>query len=317
MTREDKTNALVELVNEHLDDNADGATLAASANYSHFHFLRLFQQQTGETPGDCRRRLLLERAAHQLRHTLRPVTDIAFDARFDSLEGFSRAFRKAFGVSPSRYRRLEPLTWFLPAPNSIHYNPIVGAAMRLQPVPAANTKESYPMDLTDRLMSHDAWLTRRILERAASLSDAQLDAPMSVAENPLPFESPETTLRELLNRIVFSKEVWLSGIHGRQLPNPPDTSATGLLKRCDAAFNEFDALVKKVRDENLWDTAFVDLGCDPPETFSYGGMIAHVITFAAYRRIVALRELQRIGVLDLGFGDPLVWEDSRKEKAQP
>ena len=52
------------------------------------------------------------------------------------------------------------------------------------------------MDLTDRLIDHDAWLTRRLLERAATLSDEQLDAPLAVPQHPLPFESTEGTLRE-------------------------------------------------------------------------------------------------------------------------
>ena len=38
------------------------------------------------------------------------------------------------------------------------------------------------MDLTDRLIDHDAWLTRRILEKAASLTEAHLAAPLPVPE---------------------------------------------------------------------------------------------------------------------------------------
>ena len=60
------------------------------------------------------------------------------------------------------------------------------------------------MDLTDRLTGHDTWLTKRILDKATTLSDPQLDAPLPVAENPVAFEEPEKTLRELLNRIVFT-----------------------------------------------------------------------------------------------------------------
>jgi AraC-like DNA-binding protein len=306
MSHKDKTEVLVNVVNERRDDKASGDDLARDANYSRFHFIRVFQEQTGETPSECRRRLLLERAAHQLLHTRRPVTNIAFAASFDSLEGFSRAFRKAFGLSPSMYRRVEPLCWFLPAPNSIHFNPIIGAAVKLKPAPEA--KERAPMDLTDRLIDHDMWLTKRILEKAATLTDAQLDAPMSRPEQPVCFEEPEKTLRDVLNKIVFTKEVWLCGVYGREFPDASDTSAAGLLKRYTGAFADFGQLVKKVRDDDLWDTNFVDVGCEPPETFTYGGMIAHVLTFSTYRLMVALREMQRLGVTDLGYGDPLTWE---------
>ncbi|MEZ4860413.1 MAG: helix-turn-helix transcriptional regulator [Caldilineaceae bacterium] len=300
----DTFDELTAAVASNLDAVTDGAALAAAANYSRFYFQRLFRDRTGETPGDCRRRVLLERAAYQLRHTRRPVTEIAFAANFDSLEGFSRAFRKAYAVSPSHYRRLEPLSWFLPAPNDIHYDPVVGAAIRLtQPRQQGGT-----MDLTDRLIEHDLWLTRRLLEAAATLSDAQIDAPLGRPENPLPFEKPEHTLRELLTRIIFTKEVWVTAVQGRAPEKQTDESIPGLLRRLDAAFGEFRALVQQVREQNLWDSEFVDMLCEPPETFIYGGMIAHVITFSTYRCTVALHALAQLGVTGLGYGDPIEWE---------
>ncbi|MCB0064745.1 MAG: helix-turn-helix transcriptional regulator [Caldilineaceae bacterium] len=282
----------------------DGASLAEQANYSRFHFQRLFREQTGETPGDCRRRLLLERAGYQLRHTSLPVTDIAFEALYESLEGFSRAFRRAHGVSPSHYRRLEPLSWLLPAPNDIHYDPVIGAAVRLsQP-----KTEGGPMHLTDRLVEHDLWLTRCLLERAMTLTDDQFDAPLAQPEQPVPFDQVEQSIRDVLERLVYTKEVWVAAVLGRKLPDHQDRSAAGLLQRMDASFGEFRALVQRVQADNLWDVEFVDMICEPPERFTYGGMIAHVLTFAAYRRTVALQALARLGVTDLGYGDPIEWE---------
>ena len=43
-----------------------GEPLASKAHYSRFHAHRVFQCATGETPGEFRRRLLLEKAAYQL-----------------------------------------------------------------------------------------------------------------------------------------------------------------------------------------------------------------------------------------------------------
>ena len=298
------TNPLVDAVGTNLDDQLGGDALADNANYSRFHFQRLFRAQTGETPGDCRRRLRLERAAYQLRHAALAVTAIAFDAGYDSLEGFSRAFRRAYGVSPSHYRRLEPLSWFLPAPNDIHYDPVVGAAVRLTQVP----NEGGAMNLTDRLIDHDLWLTRRLLEKALTLTPAQLDAPLIKPEQPVPFDGVEQTLRDVLARLVFTKEVWVAAVLGRQLPATQDNSVAALLPRMEAAFGEFRALVQRVQAENLWDAEFVDMICEPPERFTYGGMIAHVLTFAAYRRTIALQAMTRLGVTDLGYGDPIEWE---------
>ena len=166
------------------------------------------------------------------------------------------------------------------------------------------------MDLTDRLLDHDLWLTRRLLEKATTLSDAQLDASLVKPEQPVPFDVVEQTLRDVLRRIVFTKEVWVAAVLGRTLPSTEDNSAAGLLRRMEAAFGEFRALVQRVKAENLWDAEFVDMICEPPERFTYGGMIAHVVTFAAYRRTVALQALERLGVSDLGYGDPIEWEET-------
>ena len=47
--------------------------------------------------------------------------------------------------------------------------------------------------------------------------------------------------------------------------------------------------------------------CDPPRVFTYGGMIAHVLTFAAHRRTLVLGALHDLGIMDLGNGDPMHW----------
>ena len=55
------------------------------------------------------------------------------------------------------------------------------------------------------------------------------------------------------------------------------------------------------------DETFVDATCDPPRVFTYGGMLAHVLTFAAHRRTLAIGALHSAGITDLGAGDPMRW----------
>ena len=81
-------------------------------------------------------------------------------------------------------------------------------------------------------------------------------------------------------------------------------------RRFDAAGREFITLVQRIRDRGAWDAAFVDALCDPPQSFTYGGMLAHVTTFSAYRRTVAMFALLDLGVKDIGIGDPIEWERS-------
>ena len=55
------------------------------------------------------------------------------------------------------------------------------------------------------------------------------------------------------------------------------------------------------------DDTFVDALCEPAEVFTYGGMVAHVLTFAAHRRTMAVLALGAYGVSELGWGDPMRW----------
>ena len=164
------------------------------------------------------------------------------------------------------------------------------------------------MDLTDRLTEFDIWMTRRILESAQALADEKLDQPLVGFDNPMLYLNGQKSLRDMLDRLVFTKEIWMASIHGRPMPEHTDRSIEGMLQRMEAAFGEYVALVKRVRDENLWDTSFMDMLCDPPEVFTYGGMIAHVTVFTAYRRTAAIEALIRFGINGLGSGDPMDWK---------
>ena len=55
---------------------------------------------------------------------------------------------------------------------------------------------------------------------------------------------------------------------------------------------------------------FVDALCEPAETFTYGGVFAHIMTFNAHRRLMALDALRQLGVQTEGFGDPMEYEES-------
>jgi len=65
--------------------------------------------------------------------------------------------------------------------------------------------------------------------------------------------------------------------------------------------------VRAVCEAGRLDETFVDAICEPAHVFTYGGMIAHVLTFAAYRRTLAVQALDAVGVSDLGWGDPMRW----------
>jgi AraC family transcriptional regulator len=96
---------IISRLNEQIDGSLSLEELAAIAGVSPFHFHRLYRAMTGETPSGTLRRLRLARAAGLLRDSSKPVTEIAFDAGYESSQAFSKAFRRETGCSASELRR--------------------------------------------------------------------------------------------------------------------------------------------------------------------------------------------------------------------
>src|SRR5262245_42450754 len=162
----DRLRTMVDTVIASLDHPARGEELARRVYLSRFHFDRLLAAALGESPGGFRRRLLLERAAYSLGRD-ETVLDAALGAGYSSAEAFARAFRRAYGEAPSRFRG----QFRLPAPNGVHFHPPGGLLV------PAGTERSTTMDLTDRMLEHDLWLTSRLIDAAGELSYERLDEP--------------------------------------------------------------------------------------------------------------------------------------------
>ena len=86
-------------------ERIDVATVAAGVGYSRYHFVRLFKEAYGETPGQYLSRRRVERAQDLLRTANLTVTEICLAVGFDSLGSFSSRFKQITGVTPSEYRR--------------------------------------------------------------------------------------------------------------------------------------------------------------------------------------------------------------------
>ncbi len=92
-------------IDAHLDEPLDLETLAAVANFSAFHFHRVFRASTGETLGEYLRRRRVETGA--LRLLTQPnsaVLEVALAVGFGSGEAFARAFKARFDATPSAWR---------------------------------------------------------------------------------------------------------------------------------------------------------------------------------------------------------------------
>ncbi len=78
--------------------------LASDAAVSVFHFLRVFEQVVGVTPGQYMLRRRLHRAAMRLRRSSDSISSVALESGFEDLSTFNRQFRRATGMTPGAYR---------------------------------------------------------------------------------------------------------------------------------------------------------------------------------------------------------------------
>jgi AraC family transcriptional regulator len=110
-------------IQNHLHETVELDELAALANFSPFHFHRIFRGMIGESVMEHVRRLRLECAAGALIQTDEPITRIAFDAGYETADAFTRAFRDLFGMTPSGYRKEKSARLPKAPPSGVHFDP--------------------------------------------------------------------------------------------------------------------------------------------------------------------------------------------------
>lgn len=265
--------------------------MAGDAFVSPFHFSRLLSRQTHEPPVAMRRRVLLERAAWQLRHGS-SVADAAWAAGYDSVEGFSRAYSRAFGHPPSR----PAARHWLPAPNGIHFHPPISLWV--------DSTEHTTNPLTEQMVRHDLDDTRALLEYAKGLSDAELREVRLPGTVVLQWDGVEETIGDVLANLVWAKEIWLASIEGRDTPQR--SAAADLLDLHDAVAASWLAMVRDLDARGAWNDRLIDALCDPPESFVMSSVVAHVLTYSAHRRQL-VRHMLRAAGHPVGAGDPIMW----------
>lgn len=100
----DVVDQAVRWLHQHLDQPVQVGDLARHLRISPAHLHRAFKQRTRSSPKAFLNALRIERAAHLLRHSSLPVVRIAALVGFDDPLYFSRAFTRATGAPPSRFR---------------------------------------------------------------------------------------------------------------------------------------------------------------------------------------------------------------------
>jgi AraC family transcriptional regulator len=96
---------VLQYVEANLETDITVADLAEAACFSLFHFARAFHLATGKPPHAYLSERRLDRAKQLLAHSNATLVDIALTCRFSGQANFTKAFKRAVGVSPGRYRQ--------------------------------------------------------------------------------------------------------------------------------------------------------------------------------------------------------------------
>lgn len=107
-------NEVAQYVHDHVASPISLELLAEQVGVSKFHLGRIFHAATGLQLGEFIQRRRLERAYRLLSAGKGTVIEVALNVGYESHSAFSRAFGKAFGLSPSEVRRQEVPTFRLP-----------------------------------------------------------------------------------------------------------------------------------------------------------------------------------------------------------
>jgi AraC family transcriptional regulator len=100
-----RINRTLDYIESNIEKSLTLEELADVANFSKFHFNRIFHSIVGETPFQFILRIRIERAATLIAtHKKDSITEIAHQCGFTDISIFSRNFKNYFQVSASQYR---------------------------------------------------------------------------------------------------------------------------------------------------------------------------------------------------------------------
>lgn len=107
--------AMQDFILEHIDEEITLADLAKTACFSPWYAHRLFRELIGISPAEYIRKVRLSKAAKQLKSEKCRVSDISIEPGFESIDGFTRAFVREFGITPGEYKlHPVPIKLFIP-----------------------------------------------------------------------------------------------------------------------------------------------------------------------------------------------------------
>jgi AraC family transcriptional regulator len=100
-----RINRVIDFIENNITEEMKLEQLAKVANFSRFHFHRIFSALVGETLNQFIQRIRLERAASLLiLNTKLTITDVCYECGFSSPSVFARAFKDLYEMSATEWR---------------------------------------------------------------------------------------------------------------------------------------------------------------------------------------------------------------------
>lgn len=106
-----KLNEAMDYIEEHLDEDFSLEKIAEHVHVSDLHFRKIFFALTNMSLGEYVKNRKLSKANQELLQG-KSVTEIAFRYGYQSVDGFSRAFKKWSGMLPSEAAKLQQCKFF-------------------------------------------------------------------------------------------------------------------------------------------------------------------------------------------------------------
>jgi len=152
------------------------------------------------------------------------------------------------------------------------------------------------MDMTERLLRHDAWTTRQFLHRSLELCDEQLDREFDIGHR---------SLRRTFVHIIANMECWcdlMAGQPQRTHSSPAGRAAiSDLIARLDVVAAELLVLGRRVVEAKREDDFFVDYLDKPARRKPFGAGLLHVATHGMHHRAQCLYSQSRRTITDEMF----------------
>jgi len=155
------------------------------------------------------------------------------------------------------------------------------------------------MDTIDRLLGHDSWTTRQLLEACKVLPDAELDRE---------FDIDHRSLRKTFVHMIGNIEVWTDLLYQRPVQDRSGESIDDLLLRLDGISRDFVRMTRDIVRDQRYDDGYMDHLEQPPKLRTFGGTIGHVLTHNMHHRAQIMYLMEKVGLLEHIEGDLLSWE---------